>query len=67
MPRKKHIQEVMALADMVDFQVFDQAKDILKTSIEIKEIVWAKRILEIGRYIYSAQYFPAQFFLTNIV
>lgn len=60
--KKKHIQEVMALADMVDFQVFDQAKDILKTSIEIKEIVWAKRILEIGRYIYSAQYFPAQFF-----
>lgn len=60
--KRNHIQEVLALTELLDFSVFDQAKKVLKTKKDIKEVVWAKKILEIGRYIYSAQFFPAHFF-----
>lgn len=60
--KRNHIRGVLALADLIDFSVFEQAKEVLKTENDIEKVIWAKRILEIGRYIYSAQFFPAYFF-----
>lgn len=58
----KHIKEVIELSKLIDFNEFSRAIDVLKSETDINKVVRAKRILEIGRYIYSAQYYPEQFF-----
>lgn len=60
--KRKHIQEVLSLSKLIDFAEFSRAINVLKSETDIKKTVRAKKILEIGRYIYSAQYYPAHFF-----
>jgi hypothetical protein len=56
-----YLRKILSLYELVGMENILKAVEILKETKDIKSIIRAKRICEIGRLLYSAPYYPAFF------